>query len=32
LFLQLGPLYVLLGILDVPLQFRKRITYKRGDE
>lgn len=32
LFFQLGPLYILLGILDVPFQFRKRITYKRGDE
>lgn len=32
LFLQLGPLYLLLGVLDVPLKLRQRITYKRGDE
>lgn len=28
LFLQLGPVYILLGILDVPLKLRRRITYK----
>lgn len=32
LFLQLAPAYMILGIIDVPLKLRKRITYKRGDE